>query len=415
MVFFVVAADTRLRQIPIMSNNLSQQAQSAFQAGRFAEAVHLYQQAMRANPRDLDALYGLGVVYLQAEQFHHAEYVLAEAVRLNPAFANGFCVRGVALARMGKQRDALTCFERALEIQPDSVDTLSNYGTALLELGEHETALVQLDRALAIDPCHTFSWQNRGNVLLALLRLDEAIESYSRALELDPAFQPAADSRDLALFKLRRLNRCPPDFTRKLFDEFSAQFDETMVGKLNYRGPAILRSLVDRLLPFPESPQQILDIGCGTGLAAIAFCDFSNRGAIDGIDLSPCMIDAARARGIYRELILGDFESELARPGTQYDLILAADSMVYLGDLSACFSGVVKRLALNGHFAFTVEAADGGGWQLTANNRFCHSEPYLRAEAAACGFGVIALERCTIRDEHTVPVAGFAVAVCKSR
>ena len=127
------------------------------------------------------------------------------------------------------------------------------------------------------------------------------------------------------------------------------------------------------------------------------------------------MIEAARARGIYRELILGDLESELARLGPQYDLILAADSMVYLGDLSACFSGVVKRLAPNGHFAFTVEAADDAGWELTPNNRFCHSEQYLRAEAAACGLDIIALERCTIRDEHTVPVPGFAVALRKSR
>jgi predicted TPR repeat methyltransferase len=62
-----------------------------------------------------------------------------------------------------------------------------------------------------------------------------------------------------------------------------------------------------------------------------------------------------------------------------------------------------------------VEAADAAGWELTPNNRFCHSEQYLRAEAAACQLDVIALEPCTIRDEHTAPVAGFAVLLRPSR
>ena len=403
-----------LRQISVMPEMVLDNAQTAMQAGNFAEASRLYQQALRSNPRDGQALYGLGVACLQAQQFEHAEYVFGELVRLNPQYSDGHCVRGIALTKLGRRAEALTCFERAISLRPDSVEAISNYGTTLSEMGENDRALAELDRALAIDPRHTGSWNNRGNVLKAMKRLEEAVECYSRALESDPSFQLAADNRDFVLFLLGRLNRCPSGFTRQLFDEFSAQFDQTMVGKLNYRGPGILRSLVDRFLPIPEPAQQILDLGCGTGLAALAFSDFAKDMAIDGMDLSPRMLEASRARGIYRELILGDLESELRRPGTRYDLILAADSMVYLGDLSVCFSGIVNRLAPGGHFAFTVEAAGGAGWIQSPSNRFCHSEQYLRGEAAASGLDVIAVEGCIIRDEHSVPVAGFAVALRKS-
>jgi len=401
-----------LRQISAMPELLDS-AQISMQAGNFAEASRLYQQVLRSNPRDGQALYGLAVACLQTQQFAHAEYVLGELVRLNPQYADAHCVRGIALTKLGRRAEALTCFERAISLRPDSVEAISNYGTTLSEMGENERDLVELDRALAIDPRHTGSWNNRGNVLKAMKRLEEAVECYSRALESDPSFQLAADNRDFVLFLLGRLKRCPAGFTKQLFDEFSAQFDQTMVGRLNYRGPEILRSLVDRFLPSPESPQQIFDLGCGTGLAGIAFSDFGNGRVIDGIDLSPRMLEACRARGVYRELRLDDLETELTRPGMQYDLILAADSMVYLGDLSVCFAGVVNRLAPGGHFAFTVEAADGTGWVQAPTNRFCHSEQYLRDEAAASGLAVIALERCIIRDEHTVPVAGFAVALRK--
>ena len=125
------------------------------------------------------------------------------------------------------------------------------------------------------------------------------------------------------------------------------------------------------------------------------------------------MIAAARARGCYRNITLADIETELAAPGLPYDLVLAADCMVYLGDLSPCFSGVVHRLETGGHFLFTTEAADGEGWQLTAKHRFAHSAAYLRGEAERAGLHVLAIENCTLRTEHTVPVAGWAVAVRK--
>ena len=396
-----------------MLNTTLQTAQSAYQAGRLAEAGQIYHEVLRGNPRDLDALYGLGLVYLQAQQFEQAQYLFGETVRLNPLFADGFCVRGVALVRLGRHGEGLACFERALTIRPDSVDALSNHATALLEVGQTERALAGLDRALAIEPRHCVSWNNRGNALVALNRLQEAVESYDRALEIDPAHIPAAENRDNALFQLGRLSRCPPGFMRKLFDEFSSHYDDTMLVKLNYRAHLHLRDMADRALPKPVSSQRILDLGCGTGLVGEAFRDFAAGGPIDGIDLAPRMIEAARTRGLYRNLVLADLESELAAPGPQYDLILAADTMIYIGDLSRCLSGVFGRLSPGGHYLFAVESFAGEGWEQTPENRFRHSEVYLRSEVARAGLDVLQIEPCTLRHQHDVPVGGYVVALRK--
>jgi predicted TPR repeat methyltransferase len=396
-----------------MPNITLQNAQSAFQAGRLADAGRLFHEVLRGNPRDFEALYGLGLVYLHAQQFEQAQQLFGETVRLDPLFADGFCVRGVALLRLGRHQEGIVCLERALAIRPNSVDALANHATALLEIGQAEKALAELDRAIAIDPNHFVSWNNRGNALVAMNRQEDAVESYTKALEIDPTHRLAAENRDNALFQLRRLPRCPPGFMRNLFDGFSSHYDDTMLVKLNYRAHLHLRDLADRVLPKPASPQRILDLGCGTGLVGEAFRDFAAGGQIDGIDLAPKMIEAARARGIYRDLTLGDLEIALANPGPQYQLVLAADTMIYLGDLSRCFSGVFRRLEPGGHYLFAVESLDGEGWEQTPENRFRHSESYLRSEAARAGLDVIAVDPCTLRNEHNVPVGGLVVALRK--
>jgi predicted TPR repeat methyltransferase len=152
-------------------------------------------------------------------------------------------------------------------------------------------------------------------------------------------------------------------------------------------------------------------LGCGTGLVGEVFKDLAAGGTLDGIDLAPRMIEAARTRGIYNDLILGDLETVLAEPGRTYDLILSADTMIYLGDLAPTFSGVANRLAPDGHYIFAVESKEGEGWEQTPQNRFRHSEAYLRAEAARAGLRLIDLMPTVLRREADAPVQGLVAAL----
>jgi predicted TPR repeat methyltransferase len=155
----------------------------------------------------------------------------------------------------------------------------------------------------------------------------------------------------------------------------------------------------------------ILDLGCGTGLAGAAFKPMAAR--LDGVDLSPAMIAKARTRGIYDELQVADLETALVAPGPDYDLILAADTLVYLGDLCRVFESAHARLCRDGYFLFTVEKASGADFELGPKRRWRHSEAYLRGLAAANGFGVAGLVAAEPRHEAGQPVEGFAVALSR--
>jgi predicted TPR repeat methyltransferase len=176
---------------------------------------------------------------------------------------------------------------------------------------------------------------------------------------------------------------------------------------LHYAAPEILLGLAVMVMPGREQ-LSILDLGCGTGLAGEVFQPLAAR--LDGIDLSPAMIEKAKARGIYDHLAVADLESALAQDGPAYDLILAADTVVYLGDLTALFAHAAARLAPDGFFLFTVEKADAG-FELGPKRRWRHAESYLRETAQKAGLTVAGLITAAPRREANQPVEGFAVAL----
>jgi predicted TPR repeat methyltransferase len=230
---------------------------------------------------------------------------------------------------------------------------------------------------------------------------DKALENL-RALEHPPADMLAACDA------IKQAPRSDPGYVRHLFDQFSADYDQRMIGQLAYAAPQILSGLAGMVMPGREQ-LSILDLGCGTGLAAVAFKPLAAR--LDGIDLSPAMIAKARAREIYDHLAVGDLETALEGAGPRYDLILAADTLVYLGDLARVFASVHARLCPDGFFLFTVEKAQGEGFELGPKRRWRHSEAYLRGLAEAAGFAVAGFVAAEPRREANQPVEGFAVAL----
>ena len=296
---------------------------------------------------------------------------------------------------------------------PGFREALLNHATVLLELKRFDEALAGFDRLLSLDPNSAVAWNNRGNTLAAMGRLSDAAAAYDRAVAADPGLEVAKENRFYALLKLRKVDRIFDFAVREAFDLVALRYDEMMVRDLAYRAHEDLHALALRILAPPGLPRRILDLGCGTGLAGERFKDLAQGGRLDGVDISPRMIEQARKRHIYDELLVGNFETILAAPGPSYNLILSADAMVYLGRLGPTLAGVAHRLEPGGIFLFTCEAKQGEGWDLTQANRFRHSEAYLRASAEEAGLSWLDRIECTPRLERGVPVQGFALALAK--
>lgn len=80
---------------------------------------------------------------------------------------------------------------------------------------------------------------------------------------------------------------------------------------------------------------EVLDLACGTGRVG-AWLASRTAGAVDGADLTPAMLEKARARGVYRRLLLADV-AEVDLPGGAYDLITMSLADEHLAELGPVY------------------------------------------------------------------------------
>ncbi len=272
--------------------------------------------------------------------------------------------------------------------------------------GDLPAAIAEFERAVRLDPGCAAARHALGLAWLEAGEPDRAIE-YLATLAASSFAADAADKLVLAQ-AMKAAGRAPAGYVRHLFDQFSVRYDDLMLGELNYRAHLILRELADLVLP-ERRALDIMDLGCGTGLTGAVFARLARR--LDGVDLSPRMIEQASARGVYDRLAVADLEAVLAEEGVLYDLVLAADTFVYIGDLGPAFRGARRRLKPGGFLLFTVERGMEPGYALGPKRRYGHSEDYLRGEAQQSGLEIMALLQCTPRKDAKNPVDGLAIAL----
>jgi predicted TPR repeat methyltransferase len=243
---------------------------------------------------------------------------------------------------------------------------------------------------------------------------DGAIKALRRAREIDPS-DPLGASVELMRLGADELSEMPPAYVRLLFDQYAATFDTALVEALGYRGPSVLFEAVLSACQAHQKPanfKHAIDLGCGTGLVAIAFAEMVDQ--FVGIDLSPGMIEKARATGLYAQLKVTDMlEGLRTMPDSGVDLVLSADAMIYVADLFPVLKQASRVLASGGLLAFTSERHDGDGFIMGEGRRYAHSPSYVRASIEATGLVVLQLELHSARCERGVPVPGLVVVAEK--
>ena len=290
----------------------------------------------------------------------------------------------------------------------DSYDPIAQrrylYAREAAEDGDFAAAAEILEQTIELAPYWAPAWFALGEAREKLGDEKGAADAFRGALRLDPSDAQGAGPR-IALFGKTAASALPPAYVSRLFDDYAPRFDAHLTTGLAYRGPELILAALDRLASTRRF-NRAFDLGCGTGLMGAAL-----RGRVEklvGVDLSPKMIEKARVSGRYDALEVGDvveFLSSAAAPGA--DLIVAADVLVYLGDLDPLFGGITRVLAPNGLFAFTVEAGEGAEYRLRPTMRFAHSESYLRAAAARAGLVPEVIQAVATRREAGGEVAGW--------
>jgi predicted TPR repeat methyltransferase len=281
--------------------------------------------------------------------------------------------------------------------------------------GDLAAAADLLLQAIELAPRFASAWFTLGQIRDQLGEREAAITAFRNAREADPEDRHGASLR-LMVLGAQELSGMPQAYVRTLFDQYAPKFETALVDDLGYRGPALLFKAVlvaRHAVRKPAFFKRAVDLGCGTGLAASAFA--RGVGHFIGVDLSPRMIERARASGLYAQLEVADMVEGLrGRPDASADLILAADAMVYLSDLAPVLREVARVLATGGLLAFTVETHGGDGVILGEGLRYAHAATYVRGALSDARLALSRLEDLSARNEDNAPVPGLVVVATKT-
>ncbi len=138
---------------------------------------------------------------------------------------------------------------------------------------------------------------------------------------------------------------------RGLYKYWATTYDGMLVRRLGYRAPELVAAaLAERMA---DGEQTVLDVGCGTGLTAKALLAL-RQDTIDGIDFSPEMLERAREKGLYRDLVRADVTKPLPLPDASYDAAISSGLFTHGHVGSEAIPHILAAIKPSGLFGFTV-------------------------------------------------------------
>ncbi|MFH1019394.1 MAG: tetratricopeptide repeat protein [Pseudomonadota bacterium] len=373
-----------------------------YSLGQHRMAIEHFHKVLALDDTHWQAAYNLGTAHLAQGNTDEAIKAYHRAAQLNPQDADVHFNLGLACKKAGRLEEAMQSYLCAMEIAPDDAEVHYNLALVYKELGCKDEAITSLEIAVALRPGYGAAHGNLGVLYLDQDRAEDAIACYRRLIELD--HNTASARHILAALTGETTAVAPSSYIAELFDSFSGHFEERLLVDLEYRTPWELKSL---LLADPAGPsrfRRLLDLGCGTGLVGQVFQELSDYKV--GVDLSPKMVEAAAAKKVYDELVVAEIVTFLEQHHGPFDLIVAADVLIYVGELDRIFATLARGLAGNGRILFSTEQMAGQGYRLRPSGRYAHAFSYIEAMAARHGLRILATQSADIRKEKGQWIAG---------
>lgn len=275
----------------------------------------------------------------------------------------------------------------------------------LAERGEIPEAIELLEQTLDLTPDWAVLHFRLGELYMMAERRDDALRAFSACLTLEPDDKLGAIIKLSLLGASPRPQTLPSGYVEALFDDYADRFDKALLEDLGYRTPWVIAEAIEKIRPYtPDTAEVILDLGCGTGLVGEAFAKRASW--LEGVDMSAGMLVQAANKKIYHHTEHDEAVAFLTRQDKKYDMIIAADVLVYMGALEDLFRAVVQRLSPSGLFSFSTQILDSGTYMLGGDHRYAHSASYIESCAAAAGLKVITLEKTFIRHDGHVDIYG---------
>ena len=274
-----------------------------------------------------------------------------------------------------------------------------------------DEAAMLCDQILADVPKFAPALLTRGSIHARRGERMTALEYFRKAAKQRPDW--AAGKHFVAFLGGKGFDAPQRSEVVDLFDTYAGSFDDHLVADLDYCGHRVLPRLLAQVAGVKSADWLVFDLGCGTGLCADSLRPLASR--LVGVDVSPKILEQACQRDVYDQLFVADLVYALVcEQPDSVDVLFSADTLGYLGDLTAVFEESARVLRDGGRLVFSVEAnPKASGFKLGPSRRCGYSQGYLLELSQRYGFEKELFQIVGLRTEEGDAVPEYAVILRK--
>ncbi len=354
--------DDTVRLVATMVNN-----------GELDQAMSLAEQLGAAAPDHPDVLYVSAGLWWRVDENDRAIAMQKRLVALEPSAATHYERLLYFLRETGDVLGALAAAQVAVQECPSNPTLINAFGLLQLDTGDLQGSQQTFENAIQAFPENLTAHQNLSLVLLAEGRAEDAVNAFSRGVT------------PLEAVKLKANNQEQKHLS-KTYDGLAECYDTNDLQRSwGQQTAQVIRTAIGQ-----GNLGDVLDLCCGTGSVGAAITAQANH--LTGIDLSPGMLDKAKARNVYDELIVADINTALLSIKRSFFTVTCSVALYHWADLGPFFYAAARVLAPGGHLIFSVDPVNDEldvGQSLPGE--YAHSRAYIRRLTAGAGLREISI------------------------
>jgi tetratricopeptide (TPR) repeat protein len=158
-----------------------QESAEKIRQGDLDGAVGQLKGILDKNPKDVNALFLIGMAYSKKQMFPDATGAFLQVTEMAPNFAAAFHQLGVCYQQQGQLDQALEAYKKAFELDPANTDTIYNSGLSLFKQSRVDEALERFEKALVLKPDDPAFLEMAGRCYINKADYAKAIEYLEKA------------------------------------------------------------------------------------------------------------------------------------------------------------------------------------------------------------------------------------------
>lgn len=257
--------------------------------------------ACAGNPEIAKAKYvANGQKYMKKQQYASAAIEFRNALKIDPRFVDAYYQLAQASLAQRDWRAAYAALEKSIELDPSRLDARLDRGRLYIASRDYKKAEEDANYVLARDTKNIGAYDLLGAALVSQQKSDEALAAFTKLSELNPKGASAYMNMALVEITLRRLPDAHEHFQRAVqLDPTSVQANLNLANfyRLTGKSPEAEQVLETAIQSSPEAYPLYIDLATSLSSAG-RFADADKT--LDGLrNREPKSIDAALAIASY--------------------------------------------------------------------------------------------------------------------